>query len=162
MNNDAPKNGDFAAYLENLGKQGSTSMLHNPVSDHDQPSFQYSQKLTDQANLRAQELAELPPISDDDLLAQALASAGENNEYDLNEETGDNADNVDLDAQARPPSYPEAEQEDLAFLGEHALNLADQASPEELNGLPPISEEELIQQALANPADGDDFDKLKA
>ncbi len=157
MNNDAPKNGDFAAYLENLGKQGSTGMPQNPVSDHDQPSFQYSHELTDQANLRAQELTELPPISDDDLLAQALASAGENNEYDLSEETGGNTEDIDLDAQARLPSKPEAEEENLAFLGEHALNLADQASPEELNGLPPISEEELIQQALANPADSDDF-----
>ncbi|MFZ6642719.1 hypothetical protein ACO0LL_23560 [Undibacterium sp. TC4M20W] len=156
MNNDVPKNGDFAAYLESLGKQSTTGAPQYPEPDYGLPSFQASPELTFEEKLHLQELAELPPVADDDLLTQALATAGDGLEYDLDGESGDDADNENLNAHASPQEKPEDERDGLAFLGEHALNLAHQARPEELNELPPISEEDLIQQALANPAGEED------
>lgn len=156
MNNDVPKNGDFAAYLESLGKQSTASAPQHPEPDYGLPAFQASQELTFEEKLHLQELAELPPVADDDLLTQALATAGDGLEYGLDGETGDDTGNEGLNAHASPQEKPEDERDGLAFLGEHALNLAHQARPEELNELPPISEEELIQQALAKPAEGED------
>ncbi|BBB67264.1 hypothetical protein UNDYM_3011 [Undibacterium sp. YM2] len=153
MNNDVPKNGDFAAYLESLGKQSTATAPQHPEPDYGLPAFQASQELTFEEKLHLQELAELPPVADDDLLTQALATAGDGLEYGLDGEAGDDTGIADFVAQASPQDKPEGEQVALAFLGEHTLNLANQARPEELNELPPISEEELIQQALASPAD---------
>lgn len=151
MNNDAPDNGDFAAYLKNLDKSGKTSTASDALKNPVLPVFQnsHSEELADQ------ELAELPPISDDDLLQQALACEGDSNEYDLDDsvqhQANDDAGLHDAD------DAPETEQAPLAFLGEHALELADQPTPEELSEIPAISEEELIQQALAHPRDNEDI-----
>ncbi|MFZ6722365.1 hypothetical protein ACO0LK_19585 [Undibacterium sp. Ji49W] len=151
MNNDAPDNGDFAAYLKNLDKSGKTSAASDALTNPILPVFQnsHSEELADQ------ELAELPPISDDDLLQQALACEGVSNEYDLDDrvehQTNDDAGLHDAE------DAPEAEQAPLAFLGEHALQLADQPTPEELDEIPELSDEELIQQALADPGDNEDI-----
>ncbi|MFZ6870920.1 hypothetical protein ACO0LF_02510 [Undibacterium sp. Di27W] len=135
INNNAPKNGDFAAYLENLNKPGKTAL---PVLQ-DPP--------IEEVNLeQLQELTELPPISDDELLQQALATEGDSNEYDLDELVDDIA-NEEVVMQ----DVPATGQAVLAFLGEHALELADQAPAEDMDELPLLTDEELTQQALAHP-----------
>ncbi|WP_186949298.1 hypothetical protein [Undibacterium hunanense] len=148
MNNDAPDNGDFAAYLKNLDKSGKTKTPSDTVTNASLPVFQNS----DGEDLTGQELAELPPISDDDLLQQALACEGVSNEYDL-DDRGEHQTNDEIG----PTDAPENTQTPLAFLGEHALELADQPTPEELDEIPAISDEELIQQALAHPRDNEDI-----
>ena len=157
MNNDAPDNGDFAAYLENLDRRGKTNASPIPVASTTSPSFQHphNEDLRNQDRLHLQELSELPPISDDDLLMQALATAGERNEYDLDEKVASNVSKEGVETGSGSSDGPGSEQATLAFLGEHALELADQVGAEELTEIPPITDEELIQQALAFPADED-------
>lgn len=157
MNNDAPDNGDFAAYLENLDRRGKTNATPTSATSATPAAFQHphNEDLRDQNRLRLQELAELPPISDDDLLTQALATAGESNEYDLDEKIESNVNNEGMEADSGSSDEPDSEQATLAFLGEHALELADQAWSEELTEIAPITDEELIQQALAYPAGED-------
>ena len=157
MNNEAPDNGDFAAYLENLDRRSKTNATPTPVASTTSPAFQHlhNDDLRDQDRLRLQELAELPPISDDDLLMQALASAGERNEYDLDEKVESNANNEGMETESGSGDAPDPEQAALAFLGEHALELADQIGFDEFTEIPLITDEELIQQALAYPAGED-------
>ena len=159
MNNNAPDNGDFAAYLENLDRRHKTNASPTPATNSTPTAIQHlhSEDLTDQERLSLQELAELPPISDDDLLTQALASAGETNEYDLDEKVESSKIDEQTEAKADLQNGTGTEQADLAFLGEHALQLADQTLPENFNEIPPITDEELIQQALACPADNEDI-----
>ncbi|MFZ6742452.1 hypothetical protein ACO0LC_04475 [Undibacterium sp. JH2W] len=140
INNNAPENGDFAAYLENLNKPGKTAL---PVLQ-DPP--------IEEANLeQLQELTELPPISDDELLKQALATEGNSNEYDLDELENDAANEEVVTSRPDAQNAPATGQAVLAFLGEHALELADQAPPEDIDELPLLTDEELTQQALAHP-----------
>ncbi|MFZ6775290.1 hypothetical protein ACO0LD_00500 [Undibacterium sp. Ji83W] len=157
VNNDAPDNGDFAAYLENLDRRSKTNATPIPAPGTTPAAFKYPQDedVTDQERLRLQELAELPPISDDDLLMQALATAGERNEYDLDEKVASNVNKEGMETETGSSDGPGSEQATLAFLGEHALELADQVGAEELTEIPPITDEELMQQALAFPADED-------
>ncbi|MES2036880.1 MAG: hypothetical protein V4495_03510 [Pseudomonadota bacterium] len=157
VNNDAPDNGDFAAYLENLDRRSKTNAAPTPATSATPAAFQHphNEDLRDQDRLRLQELAELPPISDDDLLMQALASGDERNEYDLDEKVESNVNNEGMETKSDSIDEPDSEQAALAFLGEYALELADQVGAEDFNEIPPITDEELIQQALAYPADED-------
>ncbi|MFZ6655834.1 hypothetical protein [Undibacterium sp. TJN19] len=163
MNNDAPDNGDFAAYLKNLDKSNKSNPSSNPVVYTTLPAFQNAgvEDVTNEERLRIQELAELPPISEDDLLLQALATKGDSNDHALAERIDDNANDRNGGAgstqQNEPASEPLSEQTPLGFLGEHALELADQPTPEELGEMPPITDEELLQQALTHPDADEDI-----
>ncbi|MFZ6730656.1 hypothetical protein ACO0LG_01865 [Undibacterium sp. Ji42W] len=154
MNHNTPDNGDFAAYLGNLERQNKMGSPPSSVQDL------VIEDSTDKEKQQIQELAELPSLSDDELMAQALASEGYGNEYDLD----DSIEN-DIDAKLESTDGQETGEVHLAFLGEHALALADQATLEELNDIAPITDEELAQQALAADSDEpeandtDDVDK---
>ncbi|MFZ6768642.1 hypothetical protein ACO0LM_16415 [Undibacterium sp. Di26W] len=158
MKNDTPDNGDFAAYLKNLDNPGKTKVPSDPVTSGTLPVSQNSSVVAIEAIEEStdQELAELPPISDDDLLQQALAVEGNSNEYDLDDSLENLSNDDGVTAKAGPPDEAETAQAALGFLGEHALKLADQPTPEELNEMPPITDEELIQQALAHPENSED------
>ncbi|PXX47515.1 hypothetical protein [Undibacterium pigrum] len=148
MSNDTPDNGDFAAYLENLDRRRKTNTTQNPATSTALPISEHSNG----ADTTDQELSELPPISDDELLTQALASEGESIDYDLDESPENGTDaGADAGAQEKP------EVATLAFLGEHALQLADPPVAAELENIPPITDEELMQQALAHPADNEEL-----
>lgn len=148
MSNDTPDNGDFAAYLENLDRRNKTNTTQNPLTSTALPVSE----LSDGADISELELSELPPISDDELLTQALACQGESIDYDL-DESPENATDAGTDAGAQ--EKPEIAT--LAFLGEHALQLAGPPVATELENIPPITDEELMQQALAYPADNEEL-----
>ncbi|MBI3728483.1 MAG: hypothetical protein HY254_09165 [Burkholderiales bacterium] len=159
VNNDAPDNGDFAAYLEHLDRRSKTDAIPISATSTTPAAFQHphNEDLRDHDRLHLRELAELPPISDDDLLTQALATAGERNEYDLDEKVESNVNNEGVETESGSNDAPDSEHAVLAFLGEHALELADQAGSEELTEIPLITDEELIQQALASAAEYEDI-----
>ncbi|WP_422987531.1 hypothetical protein [Undibacterium sp. Ji50W] len=123
MNNDTPDNGDFAAYLKNLDNPGKTKVPPDPVTSSTLPVFQNSSIVAIETieDSTDQELAELPPISDDDLLQQALACEGMSNEYDLDDRVEDLSHDDGVTAKAGPPDEAETAQAALGFLGEHAL-----------------------------------------